>query len=340
MPPRPAEAGAQQDGGVQTERVNWRPIVIYVLLADALAWVLCLPLWLGRGLNEAPEVLIPVLLGMMVMPAVAAAVTLKLVERKPFWRTVGAVVPRPLPRWFAYLAIAVGGIFALVLGALLTSRLLGQYQWDLANLSGFREALEHQLRDRVKGGQVDLPPQTWLLALATIPNLLIASVINTIPAAGEEIGWRGFLFPRLQPLGTWPAIVVSGAIWGTWHAPVILLGYNYPSVPPWLGLVLMVVFCTLCGGFLAWLRVRSASVWPAALGHGTLNAAVGATAATFSLAGHPVNTANGTIMGWAGWIVPLIVVAVLVATGKFVPKGADAAKDAGISGPAVSSERP
>jgi membrane protease YdiL (CAAX protease family) len=30
---------------------------------------------------------------------------------------------------------------------------------------------------------------------------------------GEEFGWRGYLLPKLMPLGRWKAYVLVGIIW-------------------------------------------------------------------------------------------------------------------------------
>ena len=81
--------------------------------------------------------------------------------------------------------------------------------------------------------------QTYGIALPTDPDLIllavfittitIAPIFNTIPAFGEELGWRGYLLPKLLPLGETRALTISGIIWGLWHAPfVILLGFHYP----------------------------------------------------------------------------------------------------------------
>lgn len=51
--------------------------------------------------------------------------------------------------------------------------------------------------------------------------------INGLFAFGEEYGWRGVLMDELRPLGTARANVLTGILWGLWHAPIILLGFNY-----------------------------------------------------------------------------------------------------------------
>ncbi len=107
-------------------------------------------------------------------------------------------------------------------------------------------------------------------------NLLIGPFINVLFAAGEEIGWRGYLYPALaQRIRPGRAAILSGAIWGLWHAPIIAMGHNYGIGYfgwPVTGILAMIVFCIGFGCFFAWLRERTGSVWPAALAHGALNA--------------------------------------------------------------------
>ena len=77
--------------------------------------------------------------------------------------------------------------------------------------------------------------------------LVYGPVINLFFAIGEEIGWRGFLYPALrQRMSTLPACLLVGAIWGLWHTPINLMGHNYgTSYPgfPWLGILGRRVLC-------------------------------------------------------------------------------------------------
>lgn len=107
-------------------------------------------------------------------------------------------------------------------------------------------------------------------------GILAGPLINFIPALGEEAGWRGYLLPRLQKaLSPRLAVVVSGVIWGVWHAPMIALGHNYGTGYagyPWAGIAAMTIFCVAVGSFLALLATRTRSALPCALAHGGLNA--------------------------------------------------------------------
>ena len=86
-----------------------------------------------------------------------------------------------------------------------------------------------------------------LLWLIQPVNIVIGGVLNSVPVLGEELGWRGFLFPRLRELiGPGWAVLAQGIIWAGWHAPVILLGYNYPS-NPWMWVVTASTAAYFCG---------------------------------------------------------------------------------------------
>jgi membrane protease YdiL (CAAX protease family) len=98
------------------------------------------------------------------------------------------------------------------------------------------------------------------------------AVLNTIAAAGEELGWRGFLQPLLvAELGTIRGIALVGLIWSFWHLPVLLAGYNFPQHPLLGAFVLFPAELVAASFFLGWLTVRSGSFWPAAVAHGAVN---------------------------------------------------------------------
>ena len=143
-----------------------------------------------------------------------------------------------------------------------------------------RSALE---ASGVPADQLGLVVMGQLLAAVTVGPL-----INTIPSLGEEVGWRGMLLPLLcERMSERRAAIVSGIIWGLWHAPIIAMGHNYGmSYPgfPVTGILTMVVACTSIGCLLSWLRLRSGSVWPCAVAHGAINAITNA-GALFSTAG-------------------------------------------------------
>jgi uncharacterized protein len=59
---------------------------------------------------------------------------------------------------------------------------------------------------------------------------MVRSVANGL---GEEIGWRGFLAPALvKHLGFTQGALLTGAIWGLWHMPILLFA-DYNAGTPW-----------------------------------------------------------------------------------------------------------
>jgi membrane protease YdiL (CAAX protease family) len=111
---------------------------------------------------------------------------------------------------------------------------------------------------------------TLLLQAATLINILATT---TVLALGEEIGWRGYLLPRVQALiSKRRAALVVGFVHGLFHLPLILLTTTYDSIGNrWIVAPMVVVTMTLAGVIYAWLRDRSGSVWPVALAHATIN---------------------------------------------------------------------
>jgi membrane protease YdiL (CAAX protease family) len=154
-------------------------------------------------------------------------------------------------------------------------------------------------------------PAVEIVVLAQVASALtFAPFINMLFALGEELGWRGFLLPRLIPLGQWKAMLLSGAIWGLWHAPTTLLhGYNFPQ-HPYLGILIMTIGCMLLGVILSWLTVQTRSPWAAALGHGAFNAVAGLSF-LFLTPGFDTALA-GSPLGLAGWLPMIIVIALLL----------------------------
>ena len=100
---------------------------------------------------------------------------------------------------------------------------------------------------------------------------------------GEELGWRGYLFPKLKTVMNRPAAyIVCGIIWGVWHTPAIIDGLNFGkdyAGYPYVGILLMCVFCIGTGIIFAWLTEKTNSVYPAAFAHAINNNATGLIAA-------------------------------------------------------------
>lgn len=262
----------------------WKAFALFVLLAYGLAWLVTVPLWREGGLSN--PLLAPLGFVMMATPA-AAAVTVTLLVLRPAHpaRFLGLVPVRPTRRLLGLVLLGFIGVQVLALLAVLLAAAVGAVTLTVSS-EGLRS-----------------------LALAPVFSALIA-----VPALGEELGWRGFLLPLLRPLGTWPALLITGVVWGLWHAPLILLGYNYGRTDA-LGLALMCVTTVLVGAVFGWLRMRSDSVWPSTFAHGALNASSGVFLAALLPAGQVGIAAS--LLGWVGWVLLGLVIVALAVGGTF-----------------------
>ena len=110
-----------------------------------------------------------------------------------------------------------------------------------------------------------------VVAIALLSGMLAGATINALFAFGEEAGWRGYLLKQFEGRSFIGSAVVIGIIWGLWHAPIILLGYNFPQHPQW-GVLFMVLLCIPLSVIIQYFRVKSGSVIVAAIMHGTFNA--------------------------------------------------------------------
>jgi uncharacterized protein len=285
--------------------IDARAICLFYVVTFTLGLCITLPLWKsGHGLREPSAHIF--LAAMIFAPALGVLAVRLLLPKSvlPFVQSTGLGMgqwPGGLGYWlFGWFGLTIIGIAAPFIGAL-----LGVCHLDLENFSGY-----HQLLLQRPGGEAALgrfPVQTLLLI--QLGSLLLSPGVNALLVFGEEWGWRGFLLPKLLPLGQWQALLLTGVLWGFWYSPVILLGYDYPFHPR-LGIFLMIAFCVIFGVLLGWLRLATGSVWPSAIGHGALNAA-GGFFYVVADANQTIDTAQVTILGWTGWILPLLVILVL-----------------------------
>ena len=153
-------------------------------------------------------------------------------------------------------------------------------------------------------------------AVTFMINIVIAVTIITIysvrTAAGEEIGWRGYMLTRLIDAGLPKPILISGLIWGFWHVPLILGGVYLVGPPPLLAAALWMVTATAFSFVFARLRLATGSVWPAITLHSAWNAVIQA-------AFDPASTSAGAEL-WIGESGILVALTMIIAAVLFSPR--------------------
>ncbi|QLG50617.1 CPBP family intramembrane glutamic endopeptidase [Natrinema halophilum] len=151
---------------------------------------------------------------------------------------------------------------------------------------------------------VPVPPAV----LFVVQGLVAGLTINALAALGEELGWRGLLLTELAPLGFWKFSLFTGAVWGIWHAPIILQGHNFPDAPL-AGVFVMTAATIAMTPIYTYLTLRARSVLAATVLHGSFNG-LGALSLVYltgagNLATAPVGVAG---IGAAVFITALCVV--------------------------------
>jgi uncharacterized protein len=194
----------------------------------------------------------------MWVPTAATVITVKFVtHEKP------ALPNLRFGAWRAYVATAIilPVCFALVYG--ITWALgLAQPDWSL-----------EQFRAMFLTAGINFPPipnPGQVLLGLFFASVVVAPFFNGLVALGEEIGWRGYLLPRLMPLGKSKAYILLGVVWGLWHMPLVLIGFTYPGQPI-LGTLMFVAMTTAFGIFVNELTLQNNSCILAAWAHGIFN---------------------------------------------------------------------
>jgi membrane protease YdiL (CAAX protease family) len=284
--------------------IDRRGLAVFLGVTFALTWALDLGLWLGGGLGRPLAIVFLAL--QMLFPAIGALVTVRATRQPDARRFLGIRLGEP--GWPWVLAATWVGVPVLVLSAPFVGAALGVYEMDLG-MSAMREIVTEQ-----SGAEAaeQLTPRN--VAIGLVLASLFAPLLNGLFTLGEELGWRGYLVPTLRPLGDRAALVLSGVIWGVWHAPVVVMGHNYPGHPV-LAPFLMVGFCVIWGVLLGWTRLRTGSVWPSVVAHASMNALAGA-ASFFVAAGSTPDPALAGATGVTGWILPGLLAAALLAFGR------------------------
>lgn len=154
------------------------------------------------------------------------------------------------------------------------------------------------------GRQASAAKTVYILLLIFAAAPLMA--FNTF---GEEFGWRAYMNQKMEPLfGTVGTVIIGGALWGFWHAPLTVEGHNfgtdYPGYP-YMGIICMCVDCIFMGIFLMWLVRKTGSVYPAAIFH-AMNNFGGTIVGQLFISGIPddyIITPTQTMMIYIPWYI-------------------------------------
>jgi len=230
------------------DRPRYRLVVAFY--AMALGWVSLVALALYalgfHSMSAGTALAAQLTVGFLYMPApmVAALIVERMAGRGYLIRTLFDGFWRKLPRLLVASACVVLGAYGLMVAGVFV---LG----NVLHVGGVGEIVSTQA------------------ALAENISQLLFTV-NGVFAFGEEYGWRGWLMNELAPLGAVRANLLTGVLWGLWHAPLIVMGFNY--APYRIAGVFAMCGLTTSLAFLLWrARQYTGSLLAPAILHGSFN---------------------------------------------------------------------
>lgn len=211
--------------------------------------------------SKAFEMLAPII---MFLPAILAIFIIMIT--KEGLKSINWKIGKPI-----YLLYAAFIPSVLALGAIF---LISSFGWG--EISHFR-IVDYKIE--ISKGRFILGHGSQSMGFFFLNYLLttiVFSLISGVLAFGEELGWRGYLQNKLiNKKGPFWGIIILGLIWGFWHFPIILNGYNYPETPILGAFILFPITTIFASFFLAWLTLKAGSFWPAVIAHGSVNAFIG-----------------------------------------------------------------
>jgi membrane protease YdiL (CAAX protease family) len=259
-------------------RLNTKRILIFLAFAFGITWTAQVTFHLTVG-KDNPLVagLLANYLVVIWAPGLAHVAT-RLITREG-WRHLW-LRPKFRRGWRFYLAAWLLPTLAVIVGAALYYLIFPE-SFD-SNLSEARNQLA--VLPFFATWVPAASPWAVFLALA-MWIVVVLSPAYALVSLGEEFGWRAYLLPKLveqfggsadgparsngrYAAAARKAALLIGVIWGVWHVPSHLLGNPEPAIAP----ELLYIVSTCCMSvLLSWFTLRSGSVWPAAIGHGTGN---------------------------------------------------------------------
>lgn len=246
----------------------------------------------------------------MFIPMISAIIVKKFIHHEKIGELL---ISFKINKWF----LIAWGIMPVIVFLTLGISLLFPgvtYSSEMTDLfTRFESMFTPEQIEQIKISLETLPIDFFWITL--MQGLIAGITINALAGFGEELGWRGFLLKEFKEMSFVKASLIIGFIWGVWHAPIILMGHNYPQHPH-LGVFMMVVWTILLTPIFIYITLKSKSVIAAAISHGTLNATAGLS--IMKLDGGTDLTTG--VAGIAGFIALLIVLAVIFIYDSYISK--------------------
>lgn len=301
---QPGAMGAPKLTPEEEKKQNLKQIGIFLLLTFLLTYsteIFGIMPMVGSADTQQALAAQQMIASVMFIPAIGALLTRLLTRERLTAKSL--MLNMELKRDLKYYGLAWFGFVLLTLfGAALYFLIFpGQFDPQLGYMKAISQA---------QGLETTQTQLQQAAVMQLVMGVILAPFVNLINCFGEEWGWRGFLLPRmLKQFKVVPALLLSGLIWGLWHAPLTVMGHNYGvgyPLYPFMGIFSMCLFCVVMGIILSYVTIKTKSCIPAIMAHGTLNGFASA-GLMFTSLDHPYNVFLGPaptgLIGGAGFII-------------------------------------
>ena len=206
-------------------------------------------IWMFAGARDS----FPAVLSMMYTPGISAILTALIFKEKISrfgWR-----LGRPKYLVYSFLApmivsIIGYGIIWMTGFADFSTEAVKNYKW--AAMIGF-----------------DLPVP---FLIGFFSKMIIASSLTMLATFGEELGWSGYLTPKLRNIFSITSTsLIVGIFWAVWHFPAIIGGFYGGGTPLWVALPGFTLVLIGASFFRTFLVDKSKSLWVGVILHASHN---------------------------------------------------------------------
>ncbi|MGN0164763.1 MAG: lysostaphin resistance A-like protein [Lachnospiraceae bacterium] len=239
-----------------TKKTEIKRLLLFLLITFGIVWGIMF-FYFAKGGVYGSSVCDAILTFSMLCPSIGVLCTIKLTKEQTGVAGKNSLklgISLKNRKWIWFLVSILGTLLYMELGYLLVYLIQPQtFQKSFLDSMGISGA-----------------------ALALIPvSGIISGILFSVGALGEEIGWRSYLFPKLEGLiGTVGALVAGNIIWSVWHFPSIVKGHSFGlgyKGAPYTGFLVFTLSCLAMGAFLQLLVEKTGSVWPAVFAHAINN---------------------------------------------------------------------
>src|ERR1035437_4385486 len=306
---------------------NWKKINQYLLIAFGISWASALMMRFSQIQYGSAESLSIIELLYIPDPAISAFIV-----QKFFWNgslaDFGFTLKGVSWKWvflytpLIYLTFFLGSLFTIYLAG--NQFHLSQFGYlDFSNdhfIEYIKQAMEAQGKEAVfpfpleQLQQLPVNISSFVLIGGIMAAILVGYTLNLPFTFGEELCWRGLLLKETQHMGFWKSNLFIGSIWGLWHAPIIMVGHNYPHYPH-VGIGMMVLFCVSMSFVQSYIRFKTKTIFGPSAFRGMINASSGMSLLFISSS----NELFGSLAGIAGIAgASLVIIYILIFDRKFI----------------------